>query len=80
MMQPGRKLRATIDVKAPSNTLVVPLQSLHFDDGSSYVYVQTSNGFERRNVSSGRKNLYVVEITEGLSAGDVIALSQPELT
>lgn len=78
MMQPGRKLTATIDVKAPSNSLVVPLQSLHFDDGSSYVYVQSGSGFEKRNVSSGRKNLYVVEITEGLFEGDVIALSPPE--
>lgn len=78
MMQPGRKLTATIDVKAPSKKLVVPLQALHFDEGSSYVYLQDGNTFKRQNVTSGRKNLFLVEITQGLSSGDIIALSQPE--
>ncbi|MDT0596661.1 efflux RND transporter periplasmic adaptor subunit [Glaciecola petra] len=78
MMQPGRKLTATIDVKAPSKKLVVPLQALHFDEGSSYVYLQDGSTFKRQNVTSGRKNLFLVEITEGLASGDIIALSQPE--
>ncbi|MFT6270713.1 MAG: multidrug efflux pump subunit AcrA (membrane-fusion protein) [Alphaproteobacteria bacterium] len=78
MMQPGRKLTAKIDVKAPSKSLVVPLQSLHFENGSTYVYVQAGSKFEKRNVTSGRKNLYLVEIINGLSSGDMIALSAPE--
>lgn len=78
MMQPGRKLIAKINVKSPSKTLVVPLQSLHFENGSSYVYVKSGSQFEKRNVSSGRKNLYLVEITDGLISGDVIALSAPD--
>ncbi len=77
MMQPGRKLSATINVKAPTQTLVVPLQSLYFEDGSSFVYLQSNTQFIKRKVISGRKNLYVVEITEGLKSGDVIALSKP---
>jgi multidrug efflux pump subunit AcrA (membrane-fusion protein) len=77
MMQPGRKLTANIDVKAPSNKLAVPLQALYFEDGSSFVYLQDGDKFIKRPVVSGRKNLYLVEITEGLSSGDVIALSLP---
>lgn len=77
MMQPGRKLSANIDVKAPSTSLVIPLQSLHFEDGSSYVYLKDGSSFKKQKVSSGRKNLFVVEVTEGLSSGDVIALSAP---
>ncbi|WP_371196212.1 efflux RND transporter periplasmic adaptor subunit [Glaciecola sp. SC05] len=80
MMQPGRKLSAKIEVKSPSDKLVVPLQALYFDDGSTYVYLKNGNRFTKRLVSSGRKNLYVVEITEGLTDGDVIALSLPEPT
>lgn len=79
MMQPGRKLSATISVKPPNKALVVPLQSLHFEDGDSYVYLQTGAKFAKRKVLSGRKNLYLVEITQGLNDGDVIALSEPEL-
>lgn len=78
MMQPGRKLTAIINVKAPSKTLVVPLQSLYFENGNSYVYVKLGSQFEKRSVTSGRKNLYLVEITDGLVSGDVIALSAPE--
>lgn len=78
LMQPGRKLTAEIDVKAPSEALVVPLQALYFEDGTTYVYVKEGNDFTKRAVSSGRKNLYLVEITDGLDDGDVIALSLPE--
>ncbi|MFT5717735.1 MAG: HlyD family secretion protein [Oleiphilaceae bacterium] len=78
MMQPGRKLTAKIDVKAPSDELVVPLQALYFEDGNTYVYLQDGNKFNKRSVVSGRKNLYLVEITKGLSNGDVIALSLPQ--
>ena len=78
MMQPGRKLSAKINVKTPSKTLVVPLQTLYFEKGSSYVYVKSGSKFVKRNVSSGRKNLYLVEITKGLKSGDVIALSTPD--
>jgi HlyD family secretion protein len=78
MMQPGRKLTAKIDVKAPTNQLVVPLQALHFEDGITYVYIQKGAKFNKQSVVSGRKNLYLVEITEGLSNGDVIALSLPQ--
>ncbi|MGQ8367468.1 efflux RND transporter periplasmic adaptor subunit [Glaciecola sp. 1036] len=78
IMQPGRKLSATIFVKAPSETIVVPIQTLHHQNGNTYVYLKDGDHFVRQEVSSGRKNLYVVEITQGLSQGDVIALSQPE--
>jgi HlyD family secretion protein len=78
MMQPGRKLTAKIDVKSSTQELVVPLQSLYFEDGSTYVYLQNGNDFNKRSVVSGRKNLYLVEITKGLSNGDVIALSLPQ--
>jgi hypothetical protein len=78
MMQPGRKLTAKIDVKSSTQELVVPLQALYFEDGSTYVYLQNGNNFTKQSVVSGRKNLYLVEITQGLSNGDVIALSLPQ--
>lgn len=78
MMQPGRKLSAKISVKAPSKSLVIPLQTLHFENGSSYVYLKSGKDFVKRNVTSGRKNLYLVEITDGLSDGDAIGLSVPD--
>lgn len=78
LMQPGRKISADILVKEPELSLVVPLQAIHHDEGKSYVYLKSGSEFSRREVTSGRKNQYLVEITEGVSAGDVIALSIPE--
>ncbi|MFC4701579.1 efflux RND transporter periplasmic adaptor subunit [Glaciecola siphonariae] len=77
MMQPGRKLTANIDVKLPSKRLAIPLQALHHENGSSYVYVNNGADYVKTIVESGRKNLYLVEIISGLSVGDVIALSPP---
>lgn len=79
LMQPGRKITATIDVKSPVPRLVVPLQTLHHEDGDTYVYLLNGRDFVKRKVQSGRKNLHLVEITDGLSQGDVIALSQPPI-
>jgi hypothetical protein len=76
-MQPGRKLSARISVKSPEKRIVVPLQALHHEAGSSYVYLNKSGNYVKQTVESGRKNLYVVEIVEGLDEGDVIALSTP---
>ncbi len=76
-MQPGRKLKAEIQVEDGLEKLVIPLQALHFQDGSSFVYLKDGNGFTKQNIETGRKNLYVVEVVKGLQADDVIALSEP---
>ena len=61
IMQPGRKITAKIDVKAPSSALVVPLQTLHHQNGKTYVYLKNGSEFTRQEVVSGRKNLHLVE-------------------
>jgi len=78
LMRPGRKITAQIEVKKPEMTIVVPLQAIHHDEGESYVYLKLDSEFSRSEVISGRKNQYVVEITTGVTTGDVIALSTPE--
>jgi multidrug efflux pump subunit AcrA (membrane-fusion protein) len=78
LMQPGRKITAQIEVKQPEPTIVVPLQAIHHDEGKSYVYLKLDSQFSRSEVISGRKNQYVVEITSGVTKGDVVALSIPE--
>lgn len=77
LMQPGRKLTAQIKVKSASSKLAIPLQTLMHEQSASYVYVKNGKHFEKRPVSLGRKNLYMVEITDGLEEGEQIALSVP---
>lgn len=78
VMQPGRKLTASISVESGTNKLTVPLQALHFENGESFVYIKDGSKFGKRTVTSGRKNLYLVEITSGLNDGDIVALSTPD--
>lgn len=76
--QPGRKLSATILIDTLAPRLLVPLQAIHHQQGRSFVYKQDKGKFVEQTVTTAQKNLYFVEITSGLNAGDVIALSVPE--
>ncbi len=75
ILKPGRKLTATIYVTQPEETLAVPLQSITYEQEQSYVYLQRGSNFIKHPVTTGRKNLYFIEITSGLTIGDQIALS-----
>ncbi|MBU2916773.1 HlyD family efflux transporter periplasmic adaptor subunit [Psychrosphaera sp. F3M07] len=75
---PGRKLSASILVDKLESKLTVPLQAIHSDDGVNYVYVKKDGSFQKQVVKTGVKNLYFVEVTQGISVGDAIALSTVE--
>ena len=75
ILKPGRKLTATINVTQPQDTVAVPLQSIIYEQEQSYVYIQQGRDFVKHPVTTGRKNLYFIEITSGLTTGDNIALS-----
>ncbi len=75
ILKPGRKLTATIQVTQPKDTLAVPLQSIIYEQEQSYVYIQRGDDFVKHPITTGRKNLYFIEVTSGLNTGDNIALS-----
>lgn len=75
---PGRKLAATIAVHAESEKLVVPLQSIHTAENQHYVYVYQNGEFDKVKVELGIANLSVVEVVNGLSEGQEIALTNME--
>ena len=52
--------------------LQVPSGAVYTAGGSAYVYVQTQQGKERRNVKIGRSNGIMTEITEGLAEGETV--------
>lgn len=79
LLQPGRKLSATISNGLATETLLVPLQALEHDLEASYVYVKHGDEWQQRTVVTGEKNLFFVEVTEGLKQGDIVALSHPEV-
>lgn len=76
-LHPAQKVLANIRVSQPQSKITIPLQAIFNDKGENFVYLQQGSDFVKRQVSTADKNLFFVEIVDGLSAGDVIALSVP---
>lgn len=56
------------------NVLLVPLRAIQSADGETFVLRRGSGGFERVPVTLGLTNDVEVEITTGLSEGDVVSV------
>ena len=75
---PGNKVRATLQLNQIANALTVPLQAIFNEQQQLYVYKLDGNGFIKQPVAIGAKSLSHAQITDGLVAGDRIALLKPE--
>jgi RND family efflux transporter MFP subunit len=72
---PGMLARLTLVDHEPAPTLAVPLEAIWREGLLAYVFVRGKDGvFERRLVSTGRRDDRFVEITRGLSAGENVAV------
>ncbi len=76
-LQPGAKVTASISVKQPQQKIVIPIQAIFNQQNENFVYLQDGQQFVQQQVTTADKNLHFVEVLEGLTAGDVIALSEP---
>ena len=56
--------------------LSVPESALQFEGDSTYVFLVTENGYERRDVVTGLSDGVNIEIKEGLSAGEKVRGNQ----
>jgi multidrug efflux pump subunit AcrA (membrane-fusion protein) len=78
----GMSTEASILTASKDDALYVPLDAVHSGSGGKYVIVQSSSsdgqasGTEQKTVKTGLANEDYVEITEGVSEGDVIVLPQ----
>ncbi|TPV61730.1 HlyD family efflux transporter periplasmic adaptor subunit [Aestuariibacter sp. GS-14] len=79
LLTPGRKLHASIQVSQNESRLTLPTQAIYSEQGVNFVFKQTGSEFIKQRIEIGQKNLFMVEVTEGLASGDVIALAYKEL-
>lgn len=77
-MRPGQKLTGRILVAKKGDVVSVPNQAVFKDDDESWVYIKQRGKFARQPVSTGLRSLTQTEITEGLEAGDQVALLRPQ--
>lgn len=77
-VESGVRAGMTADVQiisaSKADVLIVPLRAVQSEGGSSYVWRQTAEGFERVAVVLGVMTETEVEIVDGLSEGDVVSV------
>jgi HlyD family secretion protein len=72
---PNINVGVTIISAEHDNVLVVPREAVRIDDSKPYVLQVAGHELKRRDVNTSLSNLTQVEITHGLSANDVVAIS-----
>lgn len=73
-LRAGYTVDVEIYVSELPNVLAVPIQALSSDADGSFVYLIRNGAVHKRPVTAGLYGDSLVEITEGLSQGDVVAL------
>ncbi|MDA9411301.1 cation transporter [Bradyrhizobium sp. CCBAU 45384] len=75
LWRPGSFVTAGIAVERRDVPVAVLFSAVQTVDGRKAVFVRTKEGFEKRDVTLGRRDGPMVEIVSGLSAGETVASS-----
>ena len=71
-IKPGMSLSATVSIESKRDVLTVPLSAVKTGGGNSYVEVLVGGQPQRKTVSIGLSDDTLIEIIDGLSAGEEV--------
>ena len=71
---PGTNVDAVIRTAVVENALVIPKETLRHDGQGNYVLLLKAEAVERRPVTTGVASISEVEVTNGLTEGDEVAM------
>ncbi len=71
---PGTNVNAEIRTAVVEYALVIPKETLRHDAQGDYVFALKSGAIERRAVKKGASSLTMVQVVEGLTDADAVAL------
>ena len=71
---PGTNVNAEIRTAVVDNALVIPKETLRHDSQGDYVFALKGDALQRRAVRKGASSLTMVQVLEGLSDSDAVAL------
>ena len=77
LMKPGQRVRSVLTLEELDDVISVPRQAIFEDEGKRIVYRHEDGAFKSVEVELGATALGRVVVAEGLSAGDRIALRDP---
>ena len=66
-----------LDLGTEQDALVVPLQSVEFDSGNAFVWVEDRGSFQKHPVKIGPHNDTEVVVLSGLQPGDIVRRTTP---
>jgi len=72
-MRPGMRFRGMVEIERAEDVLVVPASAVFLTAQGPVVFRRTLLGHDRVRVELGRRNDELVQVIEGLAAGDRIA-------
>ncbi len=78
-LRPGMNAEVVILVDRKEDVLTVPVQAVLEFKGKDHLAVKGAEGYTRKEVSLGATNDKYVQITEGVTAGQVVALNPVSL-
>jgi HlyD family secretion protein len=76
-LRTGMSCKAEIIIEKYEDVIQIPVQAVLRVGGKHTVYVQSSKGFEPREVEIGMDNNSRIRIIEGLQVGEVVMLTPP---
>lgn len=79
IMAPGSRVRATISVAHDERVVAVPSQAIFHQGEETWCWVVGGARLEKRGVSVGRSSTSRTIVTDGLTAGERVALVDPKL-
>jgi hypothetical protein len=77
-LKPGMNAKIDIVVNELAYVLYVPVQAIEVEDDTHFCYVSNGSKLERREIETGLFNDEFIEIRNGLTAGDAVALALPQ--
>ena len=75
--KPGVTVNAEIFIEEIKDAVYVPIECLFDKDGKKIVYLKSGWGFREKIVEAGKSNDNFIQITKGLSGGEILALKNP---
>jgi HlyD family secretion protein len=76
-LKPSMRCSAEIFVATVSDSLFLPIHSVHRDGGVVWVWVQRGGGFAQQQITIDQFSDLYASVTSGLVAGDVVLLREP---
>ena len=73
--RPGTFVTAEVQISEDAVTARVPKQALQTVEGKKVAFVRTDEGFEKREVETGKADDDAIEIVSGLKPGEEIAIA-----